>query len=72
MVSDAIAEALEDSGFYRRAARRWLEVFDLRREEAERAWVAQRRDKCLSLAGCPAEAKAQRRRDYRTMQRYAA
>jgi len=40
---DARAEALEAAGLYRRAARRWLEVFDKRVADAERDWLRQRR-----------------------------
>ncbi|NNS06686.1 PerC family transcriptional regulator [Erwinia sp. JH02] len=47
MVTDIIAEALESAGFYRRAARRWLEVFDQRKSTTERDWIRQRRNRCL-------------------------
>ncbi len=46
-VRDAHAERLEAAGLYRRAARRWLEVFDLRTADAERDWLRQRRNACL-------------------------
>ncbi|MBF7979186.1 MULTISPECIES: PerC family transcriptional regulator [Rahnella] len=46
-VRDARAEVLEAAGLYRRAARRWLEVFDSRIDEGERDWLRQRRNACL-------------------------
>lgn len=36
---DAVAEALEAAGLYRRAARRWLDVLDRCRDSEERAWL---------------------------------
>lgn len=47
MVIDDKAEALENAGLYRRAAARWLEVFDRRVSEKERDWIRQRRNECL-------------------------
>ncbi|EAO2873719.1 PerC family transcriptional regulator [Salmonella enterica subsp. enterica] len=57
-MSDAVAEALEAAGLYRRAARRWLEVLDLCRDSEERAWLAIRRSQCLGKARKP-EPKAE-------------
>ncbi|EBI1834468.1 PerC family transcriptional regulator [Salmonella enterica] len=50
---DAVAEALESAGLYRRAARRWLEVLDLCGDSEERAWLAARRSQCLGNARKP-------------------
>ncbi|EGL0308520.1 PerC family transcriptional regulator [Salmonella enterica] len=50
---DAVAEALEAAGLYRRAARRWLEVLDRCRDSEERAWLAARRSQCLENARKP-------------------
>ncbi|HGB5418503.1 TPA: PerC family transcriptional regulator [Salmonella enterica subsp. enterica serovar Muenchen] len=50
---DAVAEALEAAGFYRRAARRWLDVLDRCRDSEERAWLAARRSQCLENARKP-------------------
>lgn len=50
VMSDAVAEALEAAGLYRRAARRWLEVLDRCRDCDERAWLATRRSQCLEKA----------------------
>lgn len=47
VMSDAVAEALEAAGLYRRAARRWLEVLDRCRDCDERA----RLFFCFSVAG---------------------
>ncbi|EFT4511348.1 PerC family transcriptional regulator [Salmonella enterica subsp. enterica serovar Stanley] len=44
---DAVAEALEAAGLYRRAARRWLDVLDRCRDSEERTWLAARRSQCL-------------------------
>lgn len=46
-MSDSVAEALEAAGFYRRAARRWLEVLDQCRGCEERTWLAGRRRQCM-------------------------
>ncbi|GAB7271177.1 hypothetical protein DZS_25710 [Dickeya ananatis] len=49
MVNDVIAEKLEVSEFWRRAAARWLDVMQsLALSDAERDWVRQRRKYCLS------------------------
>lgn len=58
VISDAVAEALEAAGLYRRAARRWLEVLDRCRDCDERAWLATRRSQCLEKARKP-EPKAE-------------
>ncbi|EBI5032235.1 PerC family transcriptional regulator [Salmonella enterica] len=50
---DAVAEALEAAGLYRRAARRWLEVLDRCCDSEERAWLAARRSQCLVNARKP-------------------
>ncbi|ELT1239433.1 PerC family transcriptional regulator [Salmonella enterica] len=50
---DAVAEALEAAGLYRRAARRWLEVLDRCGDSEERAWLAARRSQCLVNARKP-------------------
>ncbi|HAF2716036.1 TPA: PerC family transcriptional regulator [Salmonella enterica subsp. enterica serovar Muenchen] len=50
---DAVAEALESAGLYRRAARRWLEVLDLCGDSEERAWLAARRSQCPGNARKP-------------------
>jgi len=56
-VRDARAEALEAAGLYRRAARRWLEVFDKRVADAERDWLRQRRNACLRRMPVPKTAR---------------
>ncbi|EDS7589344.1 PerC family transcriptional regulator [Salmonella enterica subsp. diarizonae] len=50
---DAVAEALEAAGLYRRAARRWLDVLDRCSDSEERAWLAARRSQCLENARKP-------------------
>lgn len=47
MIIDERAEALEQAGFYRRAAARWLIVFDRCMDEKVRDWIRQRRNACL-------------------------
>lgn len=49
-VVDKIAEDLEKTGCYRRAATRWLQVFFECNEDSERAWVSRHRLYCLSLS----------------------
>lgn len=49
-IRDIIAENLENRGFYRRAATRWLEVMDECKDATERLWVAKRRNDCLMKA----------------------
>lgn len=41
MVSDAVAERLEEAGLWRRAAARWLDVMQHCDTEAQREWVSQ-------------------------------
>lgn len=48
MISDRTAEELESKGLYRRAASRWLEVFDKCDTEAGREWLRNRRNECLA------------------------
>ena len=43
MVSDAIAEKLENAGLWRRAAARWLAVMDRCETDMQREWVSQKR-----------------------------
>ncbi len=54
MVNDKIAEELESKGLYRRAASRWLEVFDKCETEAGREWIRSRRNECLAQQVRPA------------------
>ncbi|HBZ16803.1 MAG TPA: PerC family transcriptional regulator [Pantoea sp.] len=48
MVNDKKAEELEAKGLYRRAAYRWLEVFDQCDTESGREWLRNRRNECLA------------------------
>lgn len=48
MVNDKKAEELEAKGLYRRAASRWLEVFDQCDTESGREWLRNRRNECLA------------------------
>lgn len=48
-VEDFTAEKLENSGLWRRAAARWLDVMQSEGlSDAQRDWVRQRRNHCLS------------------------
>lgn len=48
-VNDAIAEALEKSGLWRRASHRWLEVMQsFQLTDGQRDWIRIRRKQCLS------------------------
>ncbi|TXE24601.1 PerC family transcriptional regulator [Serratia marcescens] len=49
MVKDVTAEALEQAGLDRRAARRWLEVLAHCTPD-EQEWVVRRRNACLARA----------------------
>ncbi|HAT3810037.1 PerC family transcriptional regulator [Morganella morganii] len=69
MIKDSKAEALEEAGLYYRAARRWLEVFDRCEDEQGRNYAIEQRERCLTLAGNPAEAKARRKREYKARHR---
>ncbi|HHZ8503650.1 TPA: PerC family transcriptional regulator [Morganella morganii] len=66
MIRDIKAERLEEAGLYYRAARRWLEVFDRRQDERGRNYAIEQRERCLTLAGNPAEEKAPCKRRYNT------
>lgn len=48
MVSDVIAEKLENAGLWRRAAARWLVVMDRCETDMQREWVSQKRRQCYS------------------------
>lgn len=69
MIKDSKAEALEEAGLYYRAARRWLEVFDRCQDERSRSYAVYQRERCLTLAGNPTEAKARRKREYKARHR---
>ncbi|EPA9245099.1 ANR family transcriptional regulator [Yersinia kristensenii] len=45
-LTDKLAQELERKGMWRRAARRWLEVFDNAHDEKVREAAARRRDYC--------------------------
>ncbi|MCU6243888.1 PerC family transcriptional regulator [Enterobacter asburiae] len=53
MVSDAVAEKLEDAGLWRRAASRWLAVMERCDTDAEREWVSQKRRECYARIELP-------------------
>lgn len=69
MRKDSKAEALEEAGLYYRAARRWLEVFDRCEDEQGRNYAIEQRERCLTLAGNPAEVRARRKREYKARHR---
>ncbi|GBU14387.1 transcriptional regulator PchE [Enterobacterales bacterium] len=72
MIKDDKAEALEKAGLYRRAASRWLEVFDLRQMETEREWLTRRRNECIRNASDPDATRTRQRKEYKAMVRYNA
>ncbi|EMV8790454.1 PerC family transcriptional regulator, partial [Escherichia coli] len=43
IISDAVAESLENSALWRRAATRWLEVMWCCQTDEEREWISRRR-----------------------------
>lgn len=69
MIKDVKAAELEEAGLYYRAARRWLEVFDRCQDEQGRNYAIEQRERCLALAGNPAEVKARQKREYKARQR---
>ncbi|MBN6032915.1 PerC family transcriptional regulator [Pantoea ananatis] len=71
-LEDSIAESLEKRGLWHRAARRWLAVMDGSKEDAEREWIARRREHCLNMAAdiAPDGRRAETRRLYKARQRY--
>lgn len=50
MVTDSIAEKLEENEFWHRAATRWLAVFQNCQDEQCRIWIAIRRTFCMKKA----------------------
>ena len=48
IISDAVAESLENSALWRRAATRWLEVMWCCQTDEEREWINRRRSYCYS------------------------
>ncbi|ENX4473375.1 PerC family transcriptional regulator [Enterobacter roggenkampii] len=53
MISDAVAERLEEEGLWRRAAARWLEVMQHCDTDAQREWVSQKRRECYARIELP-------------------
>ncbi|EQA8868583.1 PerC family transcriptional regulator [Citrobacter braakii] len=49
-VTDSIAEMLEQNALWRRAATRWLFVFDHSKDDEIRIWIAARRSFCMKKA----------------------
>ena len=69
LLNDDVAEALERAGLWRRAARRWLYIFDLLESDWARERIALRREACLLMAGgrgC-SESAAKRSTSYRKL-----
>lgn len=50
LLNDSIAEALERAGLWRRAATRWLHIFDRVETDRARERIALRREACLRMA----------------------
>ncbi|EGT0660780.1 PerC family transcriptional regulator [Citrobacter werkmanii] len=66
---DELAESLEKAGLWRRAATRWLHVFDSLESAHERERIALRREACLFIAssGLDKQAGIKRRKIYRAL-----
>ncbi|WP_368750026.1 PerC family transcriptional regulator [Klebsiella aerogenes] len=58
LLHDRIAEALERAGLWRRAATRWLLIFDGLETDHAREQVARRREACLLMASRGVERSA--------------
>ena len=54
LLNDSIAEALEHAGLWRRAATRWLHIFDCVETDRARERIALRREACLRMASSAA------------------
>lgn len=54
LLNDSIAEALERAGLWRRAATRWLHIFDRVETDRARERIALRREACLRMASSAA------------------
>ncbi|WAH53338.1 PerC family transcriptional regulator [Pseudescherichia vulneris] len=54
LLNDGIAEALERAGLWRRAATRWLHIFDRVETDRARERIALRREACLRMASSAA------------------
>ncbi|HBZ7730889.1 TPA: PerC family transcriptional regulator [Klebsiella variicola subsp. variicola] len=52
-IRDSIAERLEASGLYRRAASRWIEVMQRCLNDDDREWIRHHRNQCLKKAQRP-------------------
>jgi len=57
MIRDDKAEALENSGLWRRAAERWGELFRQAKSDEERHYITQRRAQCTAKATRPRKAE---------------
>ncbi|EMQ8410658.1 TPA: PerC family transcriptional regulator [Escherichia coli] len=57
MIHDDKAEALENSGLWRRAAERWGELFRQAKSDEERHYITQRRAQCTAKATRPRKAE---------------
>lgn len=70
LLNDSIAQALERAGLWRRAATRWLLIFDKLDTDYAREQIALRREACLLMADDKAEGDtgAKRRKIYRVLQ----
>ncbi|WP_368750237.1 PerC family transcriptional regulator [Klebsiella aerogenes] len=69
LLQDSIAEALERAGLWRRAAARWLHIFDQLESDQARERVALRREACLLMSTNKTEGDtgAKRRATYRKL-----
>ena len=68
-LQDELAESLERAGLWRRAATRWLYVFDSLESAHERERIALRREACLFIANGGSDKKSgiKRRKIYRAL-----
>ncbi|MDK9354853.1 PerC family transcriptional regulator [Lelliottia sp. V106_10] len=70
LLNDSIAQALERAGLWRRAATRWLLIFDKLDTDYAREQIALRREACLLMSGDITEddTGAKRRKSHRLLQ----
>lgn len=69
LLQDSVAHSLERAGLWRRAATRWLVIFDRVNTDCAREKVAFRREACLLMVSDDAEGDtgAKRRKIYRML-----
>lgn len=53
MVNDPVAQSLEDKGFWRRAATRWLDILLTSTSDFDKEWICERKNFCITKSRLP-------------------